>query len=49
MDYGGRELIQEMITIRKLRLIVQICAFVGRSARQWLQLYPDLVVVAIDS
>lgn len=48
MDYGGRELIQEIITTRKLRLIVEVGVFVGGSVRQWLSLSPDLVVVAID-
>ena len=48
MDYGGRELIREIVRNRKFRIIVEVGVFVGGSVRQWLQLSPDLVVVAID-
>lgn len=48
MDYGGRGLIKNAITTRRLRFVVEIGAFVGGSVRQWLRMSPDVVVVAID-
>jgi hypothetical protein len=48
MDYGGRELIKHLITARKPRILVEIGAFVGGSVRQWLEVSPDVTVVAID-
>ncbi len=48
MDYGGRELITNLIKTRGVRLIVEIGAFVGGSVRQWLATSPDVIVLAID-
>jgi hypothetical protein len=48
MDYGGRTIIREIINARKFTLIVEIGVFVGGSVRQWLELSPDIVVIAID-
>jgi hypothetical protein len=48
MDYGGRAIIREAICTRKLSLIVEVGVFVGGSVRQWLELSPEIVVIAID-
>jgi len=48
MDYGGRDLIRRLISRRHPRVIVEIGAFVGGSVRQWLEVSPDVTVVAID-
>ena len=48
MDYGGRDLIKHLIATRKPRVILEIGAFVGGSVRQWLEVSPDVTVVAID-
>ena len=48
MDYGGRDLISNLIKSRGMRIIVEIGAFVGGSVSQWLAASPDVVVVAID-
>lgn len=48
MDYGGRALIKHLIATRQPRVIVEIGAFVGGSVRQWLEVSPDVTVVAID-
>ncbi len=48
MDYGGRDIIREMIKTRKLSCVVEVGVFVGGSVRQWLELSPEIVVIAID-
>lgn len=48
MDYGGRDLIKHLIATRHLKVIIEIGAFVGGSVRQWLDVSPDVIVVAID-
>lgn len=48
MDYGGRDLIKNLIIQRNPRVIVEIGAFVGGSILQWLAATPDSTVVAID-
>lgn len=48
MDYGGRGLIRHQISTRRIKVIVEIGAFVGGSVRQWLNVSPDVTVVAID-
>jgi len=48
MDYGGRKLIKSLIAARRLRIVVEIGAFVGGSVRQWLEVSPEVTVVAID-
>jgi predicted O-methyltransferase YrrM len=48
MDYGGKYLIRHLIAVRRPRVIVEIGAFMGGSVRQWLEVSPELTVVAID-
>lgn len=48
MDYGGRGLINHLITTRHLKVIVEIGVFVGGSVRQWLDVSPIMIVVASD-
>lgn len=48
MDYGGRDLVRSLIASRAPRVILEIGAFVGGSIRQWLEISPDVTVVAVD-
>jgi hypothetical protein len=48
VDYGGRDLITNLIARRKLRMVLELGVFLGGSARQWLMASPDVLVVAVD-
>jgi len=48
LDYGGRQLISEVITTRALTVVLEIGSFLGGSARQWLAASPHVVVVCVD-
>lgn len=48
MDYGGRDLITDVIASRRLRVVLEIGVFLGGSVRQWLDACDDVVVVAVD-
>ncbi len=48
LDYGGRELITNLIARRKVRVVLEIGVYLGGSARQWLSVSPDVLVVAVD-
>lgn len=48
MDYGGRELITDVLASRRLRVVLEIGVFLGGSLRQWLDTSDEIVVVAVD-
>jgi hypothetical protein len=48
IDGGGRELIEQMIVDKDVRLLLEIGSFLGGSAERWLRASPNLVVVCLD-
>ena len=48
LDGGGKELVLDIIRHRNIRLMVEVGAFVGGSAKIWLQANPSLTLIAID-
>ncbi|MEM6692214.1 MAG: hypothetical protein AAF664_22485 [Planctomycetota bacterium] len=48
LDGGGRWMVEQRIRERKLRIILEIGSFLGGSVEQWLQIDPNLIVIAVD-
>lgn len=48
LDGGGREIIQDLIRERDVRLMAEVGVFLGGSTIQWLDAKQDLTVIGVD-
>lgn len=48
LDGGGRRLIDKAIRNRRVKLILEIGSWLGGSVKRWLNISPDVVVIAVD-
>lgn len=48
LDGGGRWMVQELLSRRDLKVVLEIGSFLGGSVRNWLDASDDVVVVAVD-
>jgi hypothetical protein len=48
LDGGGRGLVTDCIVRRRVRIVLEIGAFLGGSTKLWLAVAPDVTVIALD-
>jgi hypothetical protein len=49
LDFGGRHLIADAIRNRRMRLVLEVGAFLGGSVRTWLEASPSVTIIAVDT
>jgi hypothetical protein len=47
-DGGGRDIVTRRLTQRRVKVILEIGAFLGLSTRKWLSAVPDATVICVD-